>query len=179
MLFILIALTLSSKNPVIFTFGPDNLYDKKVSAITGNILLDIVDNDIWRSLFEGEARFRLVLSVDKEGNILSLKNISPSIPDSVVNKFMDIFKKNNTELYVYVSDIRYKDKINYVKEIVRLNPPYMVLLYFPGNLLWGEKKSGNKRVPSRDEIRDLCKKYLDVPLITSQSLELNRLLIND
>ena len=179
LLFILTALAVESKNPVIFTFGPYDLLNKKISAITGNILVDIVDDNLWKSFFEENVRFRLFLTVDKEGNILSVKNTSSAIPDSVVNKFMDVLKKNDTALYVYVGSQTYKDKIYYVRALEKLHSPYGVLFFFPGAILSREKGYNHKAIPSKAEIRELCKKYLTIELITPQSLELNRLLIND
>lgn len=178
----LISLPISVKgvNHVKFVFDSNKSYNLKVSAITGNILDNIVDTALWNSFFESKNRFKLVLDVDINGNILSFKNLSIGMPEFIINEFIDIIKKENIDFYVYIGP-NVKNKKRYVIEHLygNIRSPYLVMFFFPGEILNGDKEFNSilyldKPIPSNDKIRKLCKKYMSIHLKTYSLEEINK-----
>ena len=168
----LLPLFVIGTNNVKFVFDSSFSYDRKISAITGDILSNIVDTDMLKSLFMKNNKFRLILNVDNYGKILSFTNRSIGVPDSIIDKFINVLKKENIDFYVYLGpDVKNKKSylIDNIYEVIR--PPYLLIFSFPGHILVGENEFNNvlyrtKPIPSTEKIKELCRKYMNIRLKT-------------
>lgn len=179
-LLILLPFYVIGKNPVKFVFDSEKLYNLKISAITGNILDNIVDPDIWESFFKSKARFKLILKVDINGNIVLLKNMSIGVSDSIIDKFINVVKKENIDFYVYLGE-DVKNKKSYIIDHLqgKLHSPYLVMFFFPGEILYGKREFKSilymtKPIPSKEKIRELCRKYMNIHLKTYSLNEISK-----